>query len=119
MNSALPESAALDQVYEIGGGELMASLIATFCERRPEDLAAIASAAQGLDFGELRKAAHRLKGSCRALGARPAADLCLYLEMAARENRSEGLAAMVDKLEKELVHVERALKSLLAQRTKQ
>ena len=71
--------------------------------------ALIRIAAERDDAGELASAAHRLKTSSAEVGAMRLVELCKALEVKARTNALEGVAAMAAQLEEELERVRQAL----------
>lgn len=89
--------AAIDVEYliEVSGGdeELATELLADFIELFPAQLAEV-EAATAADAAAARAAAHRLKGSCLAVGANPLGELLRNAEEAAREGSIEPVAAL-------------------------
>jgi len=52
-----------------GQPDVFGSLVEMFATRAPADLERLAAAVEASDFNAARQAAHKLKGSCRSLGA--------------------------------------------------
>jgi len=78
-----PQLAALRRI--VGGDEkLLREVVRVFLEDGPAKLSALAVALAAQDAGALALAAHGLKGSAAALGARPAMDAAAHLEALAR-----------------------------------
>ena len=78
-----PQIAALRRI--VGGDEkLLREVVQVFLEDSPGKLSALAVALAAQDANGLALAAHGLKGSAAALGARPASDAAAHLEALAR-----------------------------------
>ncbi len=80
-----------------------------FLKHVPEQLESIGRAIAGDDFGTLRAASHKLKGSCLAMGVPRMAELCGMLE----EGRGER-AALFAELERVFARAESELSAQLA-----
>jgi HPt (histidine-containing phosphotransfer) domain-containing protein len=61
-----------------------AKLIGLFLRQVPIELGALRGAVVAADGGKLKEVAHKLKGSCRAVGVLRMAELCERLERSAR-----------------------------------
>lgn len=87
--AASGSTAAIDVKYlvEVSGGdeELATELLADFIELFPAQLAEVEAAATTADAAATRAAAHRLKGSCLAVGANALGELLRDAEDAARQ----------------------------------
>ena len=65
---------------------------------------------QARDFDQLRRMAHSIKGSSSNFGAASLTDLCLRIELAARDEAPEGLGALIEAAEMEQRRVAAALR---------
>lgn len=72
----------LRELRDVLGAEFSV-LVTTFVADSNARLASMRRAIAADDAGKLREAAHSLKGACLNVGARPLADLCRELEVAA------------------------------------
>ncbi len=97
--------------YVGGDQELLDELLGIFAQDAPLQLDKIRAAIAAGDAAELMREAHTLKGPLKVLGAAPAAQLALDLEMLGREGRVDGAKEMGAALEGE---VERILQSVLS-----
>ncbi|MER3414743.1 MAG: hypothetical protein C4297_00820 [Gemmataceae bacterium] len=96
----------------VGGDlQLLREVVQAFLEELPEVLSQVHQALARRDLTSLAGAAHRLKGSLDALGAKPAWELALHLEQACRAHAQQDPAALVQRLEEAL----QRLKSTLEQ----
>jgi PAS domain S-box-containing protein len=68
------------QLHETLTAEMRVRLLRTFDESLPECVSEIVAAAEGGDRDEVRRVAHKLKGSSATLGAARLAAACLVLE---------------------------------------
>jgi CheY-like chemotaxis protein len=93
------EAAALDPSVSRS-----AKVARLFLTHAPVQVDKVARLARGETEGTLREAAHKLKGSCLAIGAGPMAELCKKLESSPRES-----AELSDRLEREFSRVRAAL----------
>jgi signal transduction histidine kinase/HPt (histidine-containing phosphotransfer) domain-containing protein len=91
------------------GEELVGTLLRTFLVTSASDLATVRQAVEEGSWSEAGATAHRLKGSCAALGAVAAAEACRALEEGLRAGRAEELGPLVARLGRE---VERAREAL-------
>jgi two-component system sensor histidine kinase/response regulator len=67
--------------------EIADQLLELFLSSTPPLLDELQAAADAGDHDELRRAAHKLKGSCQNIGATFMADLCLTIESAEAGHR--------------------------------
>ena len=74
------DASELDALRALHSGPVVGSLVALFAEEAPARIADMSAAAEGGDGDALSQAAHRLKSSCRILGAVGMEDLCAELE---------------------------------------
>ena len=100
----------LDRLRELRNGEeLVGTLLRTFLATSANDLAAVRQAVEESRWSEAGATAHRLKGSCAALGAVAAAAACRALEEGLRAGRAEELGPLVARLGQEVERAWRAL----------
>jgi HPt (histidine-containing phosphotransfer) domain-containing protein len=92
-NPAVLDSAALDELQEMVGGDaaFLAELIDTFLDDGPTLLTAMQTAVAAGDAVSLRRAAHTLKSNSRTFGASALANLCQSIE---EQATSEGLVGV-------------------------
>jgi len=83
------------------GTNLVERVIHLFCEATPPILARLRAAASSGDLGEIGRAAHSLRGSCRELGVTRMAQLCEDLETLARAQKAFDASSIVRELERE------------------
>jgi PAS domain S-box-containing protein len=89
--------------------DIVDQLLDLFLQSTPPLLAELRTAVDGTDGDELRRAAHKLKGSCQNIGATFMATLCRSLET------GEGDAAeTIDRLDDAFLSTEAALRGALA-----
>jgi signal transduction histidine kinase/HPt (histidine-containing phosphotransfer) domain-containing protein/ActR/RegA family two-component response regulator len=100
---ALDVDAALE--YVGGDRELLGELLTVFSEDAPGYLEALGRALDRSNPGDLMKAAHTLKGSLWALGARTAAALAEDLERIGRAGGLDGALPLRARLEHEITRV--------------
>ena len=109
---ALDEAAAL--AYAGGDRQLLGELLGIFVADTPQHLEAIRDAVAGAQPAALMRAAHTLSGSLRVLGAAASIALVGQLESLVREDRLEGAAAVLARLEPELARVQSAAAEAIA-----
>ena len=83
-----------------------AAVAKLFTSLAPDQVGAVRAAVERGDAAEQKALAHRLKGSCFAIGAKPMAELCSLLEAAGDDSR-----ALMERLERELDRVLQALQA--------
>ncbi len=110
------DPATVDTLRELGGSSpaVLEELAAVFVEGAPVDIAALEGAVAAGDFDAAALAAHRLKGSCTAVGATTLARLAAEVEAAAMESRPDAMAAGVAQMAQSLEDVRRALRAAVA-----
>ena len=104
----------IEELRALGGAddpEFFRSVIEQFLEDVPRHVDSIFQAINNHDAEALLKAAHGFKGSCRNIGAKPLADLCLTLEELGRNGILERPSPIFDQLEIEAVRIQSALKA--------
>jgi signal transduction histidine kinase/HPt (histidine-containing phosphotransfer) domain-containing protein len=100
----------LDRLRGLRDGEgLVGTLIRTFLETSAGDLAAVRQGMEEGRWSEVGTAAHRLKGSCAALGAVEAAAACRAIEERLRAEQTGDLGPLVARLEREIERARGAL----------
>jgi len=78
--------------------EVLRRLVSLFVEHTPPAIDAIAAAVANDDPEALWRAAHRLEGSCRAVGAAAMEQHCAELEARGRRRETSGCAVLVEQL---------------------
>jgi PAS domain S-box-containing protein len=95
------DATALAQLRAVGGDEFAAELTETFLAETPSLIAALRRACSEADADELRRGAHTLKSHARTFGAAGLADACERLERLSAAGILEGVAELVDQIERE------------------
>jgi len=90
--------AAIDALRAAHSDPVVRSLVALFAEEAPARLADMSAAAEGDDADGLSQAAHRLKSSCRILGAVGMEALCEELERRGGEGEARTCESLVARL---------------------
>ena len=103
----------VDGLWELGGHApaVLEELADTFIEGAPAQIAALTGAAARSDLDAVARAAHQLKGSCAAVGARSMEGLAAQIEAAAVENHPELLPATVAQIEQSFESTVEALRA--------
>lgn len=112
MEQNLIDMARLDERME-GDRELIREVFSVFVEEAPTRRARFEKAVGDLDVATLVMLAHSLKGASSTLQAEPLRQASQALEMAARENRTGDLAALVPPVLGLLDKTAQAMKSQL------
>ena len=101
----------LDTLRELGGGTpaVLEELAAAFVEGAPPDIAALLAAVRAGDLPAVAGAAHRIRGSCSAIGATRMGALAEEIEVAALERRRQSVVASVRAIEQAFAEVRAAL----------
>ncbi len=108
-----PQVAALRRI--VGGDEkLLREVVRVFLEDGPAKLSALAVALAAQDAGALALAAHGLKGSAAALGARAAMDAAAHLESLARARNLAEADIAAAQVKEEITAVRDSLAAWLA-----
>jgi signal transduction histidine kinase/CheY-like chemotaxis protein/HPt (histidine-containing phosphotransfer) domain-containing protein len=108
--------AAIDKIRAIpakNGMSLFERVVAQFAATAPPLVADIRAKAAAGDADGLWRAAHSLKSSAAALGARPLAGHCAEIERLARESGTASVEQLVDALYGELAVAQRGLNELI------
>lgn len=101
-------SGQLAEIHDLGGDELVAELMAEFQVQIESDLAEIVAAARGSDYAELLRLAHRLKGGSSTVGVTAVTAICVALEKAAAEESEDAVAAIIERLSREVAEQRRS-----------
>ena len=70
------------------------------------DLNALKEAVESRDPGQIQRAAHRIKGAAKVVGANALADVSYTLELSGRDGNLDGLAEKLDRVVDEIAGVE-------------
>ncbi len=97
-----------------GDMEFLGELMEAFAEDAPDRLDALRSAVDAGDLDAAAKVAHSLKGSVGNFGARPAFELALRIEHAARQGIADGLAERARELGEEIARLREAVRDHVA-----
>ena len=105
---------ALDELMERvdGDRELLIDIARTFNDEVPALLANVRQSASARDARGLERAAHALKGACSNFSAAAAVDAMSVLEQAGRSQKFEQIDECLDRAERELERLRRALVAL-------
>ena len=105
----------LDQLARYGAGDdnadRMERLVERFVTSAREDLAAIRTAVDAGDLGEVARAAHNLAGSSAVVGARGVAGLSRNLEHCAESGAASDVGRLVEEIDTELTRSTVALRA--------
>ena len=93
----------LAEMQSIGGDELVAELMTEFQLQVESDLSEIAEATKAGDYIEIQRLAHRLKGGSTTVGITAVTAICTELEAAAEEQDDRRIAAIVERLNREVI----------------
>ncbi len=104
----------LKEVLERVGGDraLLVEIAQLFRDEAPRMMARIRRSIDGNDPLELEHAAHSLKGACSNLGAGPAANAALMLELRGRSGTLDGVTSQFEALAREAERLDAALLGL-------
>ncbi len=101
-SGAAPPADRLAELQALGGAELVEEILEEFQIQIQSDLQEIEQAAQGSDFQELLRLAHRLKGAATTVGMAAIVSLCTDLEMAARGQNRRRILGVSERLRGEV-----------------
>jgi HPt (histidine-containing phosphotransfer) domain-containing protein len=102
----------LNDLRDMAGASMpdfLSSLIDAFIQQSDPLITTMHEMIQQRDADGLRRAAHKLKGSCANMGAHRLRPLCLDLEMIGRENRLADAPAKLKEVEDEYTLVRQIL----------
>jgi PAS domain S-box-containing protein len=105
---------SLRDISDPDGPDLLAELVEIYRADVPTLMDALRHASTNGNAGELRHAAHTLKGSSANLGATGVADTAARIEMLAREGTIAGTADLIARLDTEYARASAAFDALLA-----
>lgn len=121
MGQASKLNPQLAELQSLGGDAFVAELMAEFHMQVVSDLAEIELAAKASDYQELRRLAHRLKGSSTTVGMTEITTLCTELEgFATRQNAQlvrtalQGLSELITQSRAGMVEGNRPVRILIA-----
>ena len=100
-NDVSLDSAALDNLRELGGDEFLVEVVDTFLTDAPTLLTTLRRSLDEGNADELRRAAHTLKSNGATLGAESFTELCRELEQRAKSGQLAEAAELVDRVERE------------------
>lgn len=106
------DTAALDNLRELGGDDFLTEVIDTFLADAPTLLATLRRSLDDGEASELRRAAHTLKSNGATLGAGDFAELCRTLEGRAKDGQLAGASQLVDRIEQAYESLREALAKL-------
>ncbi len=95
----LVDTAAVAQLRESLRPEVISRVVDLFLRETAEGLAKLAAAEQARAASPMGEAAHRLKSSCRTVGAAGMEDLCRELERRGADGSTDGCRELIDRLE--------------------
>ena len=87
-------------------------MIETFLSDAPALIAALRTTYEEGDTEALRRAAHTLKSNGQIFGAGHFSELCRDLEERARRGKPDGIAEVIDRIEREYAALEKTLTAL-------
>jgi CheY-like chemotaxis protein len=110
------DRATLDGLWEMGGNSpaLIEEVADLFIGAAPAEIARLHGAVASVDFEVTAHVAHRLRGSCAAVGATGMGSVAAEIEADAIEHRSDNLAVGVARLEQSFDDVRDALRAAAA-----
>ena len=106
--------ANLAQLDPTGANKLVFRVLATYRSSLARQMAHLVAARQPFDAAALNLVAHTLKSSSASVGALVFSALCGATEQALRDDRLDGLQALLDDLAREAVRVDAAVLQLLS-----
>lgn len=93
------DAKVLEELRAVAGPEALRETIALFASGVEKNLAALRQ--QQGDSKALSRTAHALRGSCAVIGACRMAELAAQLEELARAGKCEGIAELIERIERE------------------
>ena len=93
------DTAAIAQLRESLRPEVLRRVVDLFLSETAEGLAKLSAAERTRDAAPMGEAAHRLKSSCRTVGAAGMERLCRELEQRGADGSTEGCRELIDRLE--------------------
>jgi len=111
---ASPVDAAALVASSVRTAALRAEAFARFREANDADVDALLASIEARDIAGVTQAAHRIKGASRSLGARPLAEVCQRMEVAARSRDWTAIIANRDAFQREVGRLNTYLETELA-----
>jgi len=108
------EASAVESLRDLGGEAFLAEVIDAFLSDAPVLVGTLRTAYEQGETEELRRAAHTLKSNGQTFGAEGFAELCRELEERARGGDTDGMAELVDGIEREYGALQATLTALRA-----
>jgi HPt (histidine-containing phosphotransfer) domain-containing protein len=108
------DRAAIDNLLELGGAELLSELAESFSGDIGSALPAVREAASAGDARSVERIAHALKGSSGSMGARRMSAICAELQDAGGSGDLPRVPGLLGRLEGEFGRVRAALEAELA-----
>lgn len=102
-----------------GDHDLLVELMQIFLEETPKQLTALDTAVATMNFEEIGRIAHTLKGELGYLALSEAAEKAKQLEVHAQSRKSEGLSDAIASLKVDLNGIASAMKVALSQRSQE
>ena len=102
-----------------GDQDLLVELMQIFLEETPKQLTALDTAVATMNFEEIGRIAHTLKGELGYLALSEAAEKAKQLEVHAQSRKSEGLSDAIASLKVDLNGIASAMKVALSQRSQE
>lgn len=101
--------AAIENLRELGGDEMLVELTEMFIDDAASSLSALKKSVEHGDTTRVERVAHTLKGSSGNMGATRMADICSELEQAGASKDMADAPAQLERLEAEFERVRLAL----------
>ena len=108
------DASAVESLRDLGGEEFVAEVIDTFLSDAPALVETLRTTYEQGNTEGLRRAAHTLKSNGQTFGAGRFSKLCRELEERARSGELNGVAELLDRIEREYAALEQTLASLRA-----
>jgi signal transduction histidine kinase/CheY-like chemotaxis protein/HPt (histidine-containing phosphotransfer) domain-containing protein len=108
---ALPVDASVLAESAVRGAEMRREAFARFQESNEADVGSLLGAIERRDTRQVTQAAHRIRGASRSLGAKPLAEVCQRIEVAARSKDWTAIIANRDALVREVGRLNAFLKA--------
>lgn len=115
-NRDVLDPAVVDSLRELtvpGEPDVLSEVLRLFLDDAPRRLERLKAAWRDGDAGELRRAAHSLKGSSGNIGARHMYDICKQLDERGKAGDLTGARPLLDSLDEEFGRVESEIQRLL------
>jgi len=106
---AMPSLLQLDGLTRMVGQEAVADVLADFARSLATLHTQLADAVVARDHKQLERCSHKLKSSCRLVGAKAIAEQLEALELACRQDSEQDFAALWQRLEPSLQALSRAV----------